>query len=92
MTTTIAGFPVPLAGILAGLIWAKEQHPHDSHVLTVPCDMPFLPPDLVNNPLERTMPAGADFRNCLFARHRETDSPHPAIGGNWSSLSQAMAL
>jgi len=54
--------------------------------------MPFLPPDLVNNPLERTMPAGADFRNCLFARHRETDSPHPAIGGNWSSLSQAMAL
>ncbi|MEL7028776.1 MAG: molybdenum cofactor guanylyltransferase MobA, partial [Pseudomonadota bacterium] len=33
----------PLAGVLAGLTWAA---PRAAHVLTVPCDAPFLPDDL----------------------------------------------
>ncbi len=37
----------PLAGILAALRWAAELHPVPDRVLTVPCDTPFLPPDLV---------------------------------------------
>jgi len=42
---TLPNRPGPLAGILTGLIWAKEQGA--SHLLTVPCDTPFLPHDLV---------------------------------------------
>lgn len=38
-------YPGPLAGILAGLRWAKRQGALD--VLSVPTDTPFLPGDLV---------------------------------------------
>jgi molybdenum cofactor guanylyltransferase len=45
VTDDIAGHPGPLAGILAGLIWAKGQGA--SHIVSVPTDTPFLPTDLV---------------------------------------------
>jgi molybdopterin-guanine dinucleotide biosynthesis protein A len=38
----VSGQEGPLAGILAALRWAK-----DDHVMIVPCDAPFLPMDLV---------------------------------------------
>jgi len=39
------GLPAgPLAGILGALHWATERG--CSHVLTAPCDTPFLPPDM----------------------------------------------
>lgn len=38
--------PGPLAGILAALEWARRAHPFCPWVLTVPVDVPFLPPDL----------------------------------------------
>lgn len=41
---TIAGFPGPLAGVLAGMDHAAAQG--FSHVLTAAADTPFLPPDL----------------------------------------------
>jgi molybdopterin-guanine dinucleotide biosynthesis protein A len=37
--------PGPLAGVLAGLLWARAQGAYD--VLIVPADTPFLPSDLV---------------------------------------------
>ena len=37
----------PLAGILAGLRWARATHPGARDVLSVPTDTPFLPDDLV---------------------------------------------
>ncbi len=37
----------PLAGVLAGLRWAAAPSSRPSHLLTVPVDLPFLPPDLV---------------------------------------------
>jgi molybdopterin-guanine dinucleotide biosynthesis protein A len=37
----------PLAGLLAGLHWAREHAPEASHVLTAPADTPFLPEDLL---------------------------------------------
>ena len=40
-------FPGPLAGVLAGLRWAKASHPHLTHIATVPGDTPFFPLDLV---------------------------------------------
>lgn len=41
----VAGFPGPLAGLLAGLRWASGLR-GTSHLLTVPGDAPFLPLDL----------------------------------------------
>jgi molybdopterin-guanine dinucleotide biosynthesis protein A len=41
----VAGFPGPLAGVLAGLVWAREFGAVD--ILVVPTDTPFLPADLV---------------------------------------------
>ena len=40
----MVGFVGPLAGVLAGLDWAADMGA--GHVLTVPADCPFLPPDL----------------------------------------------
>lgn len=39
--------PGPLAGLLAGLDWLARERPDASHVLTLPADTPFPPPDLV---------------------------------------------
>jgi len=41
----VAGFPGPLAGVLAGMDWAASQGAE--HVVTVAADTPFLPEDLV---------------------------------------------
>ena len=43
---TVEGFPGPLAGVLAGLEWAREQG--CGHVATFACAAPFLPADLVS--------------------------------------------
>ncbi|HVV91813.1 MAG TPA: molybdenum cofactor guanylyltransferase MobA [Hyphomicrobiales bacterium] len=43
----MAGFPGPLAGILAGLDAAAAAVPPFALVLSVPADAPFLPDDLV---------------------------------------------
>ena len=42
---SVEGFPGPLAGVLAGLEWARQQGA--SHVASFACDAPFLPGDLV---------------------------------------------
>jgi molybdopterin-guanine dinucleotide biosynthesis protein A len=42
---SIAGFPGPLAGVLAGLDWAAEQGAEA--IVTVAADTPFFPTDLV---------------------------------------------
>ncbi|WP_439122845.1 molybdenum cofactor guanylyltransferase MobA [Marivita sp.] len=46
LADSIAGFPGPLAGVLAGLDWAAEQGA-DS-IVTVAADTPFFPEDLVD--------------------------------------------
>lgn len=38
------GIAGPLAGLAAGLAWAREQGA--DFLMTIPCDMPFLPKDL----------------------------------------------
>ena len=40
-------FEGPLAGVLAGLVWARATGNAGSHVVTVPVDSPFLPGNLV---------------------------------------------
>lgn len=43
---TVTGYAGPLAGILTGMAWANDQQL--SHIVTVACDTPFFPADLVN--------------------------------------------
>jgi molybdenum cofactor guanylyltransferase len=42
----VAGFPGPLAGILAGLDWTAANRPDVAWVLSAAADCPFLPRDL----------------------------------------------
>jgi molybdenum cofactor guanylyltransferase len=42
----VAAIPGPLGGLAAVLGWAREQG--YSHVQTLPCDAPLLPPDLLS--------------------------------------------
>jgi molybdopterin-guanine dinucleotide biosynthesis protein A len=44
---SVADFPGPLAGLLAGLDWAAAHRPDVSWVLSAAADCPFLPRDLV---------------------------------------------
>ena len=37
----------PLGGVLAGLLWAHRQENAPAYIVTVSCDTPFLPRDLV---------------------------------------------
>lgn len=70
---TMAGHPGPLAGILAGLDWCAALRPAPTHLLTVPADTPFLPPDL----LARLSAAGeADVAAIASSQGRT----HPVIG------------
>ena len=75
---TVAGFPGPLAGVLAGLDWAAEQG--GDAIVTAAADTPFLPPDLV----PRLLHAAEDMAHPL-ALAATTDperglSRHPTFG------------
>ena len=43
---TVPGHAGPLAGIFAGMEWARHL-PHITHLVSVPADTPFVPMDLV---------------------------------------------
>ena len=70
----VPGFQGPLAGLLTGMIWARERH-GASHVLSVPCDTPFLPTDLVRR-LEQAI--RRDRTEIAIAR--DAERRHPVIG------------
>lgn len=57
---SIADFPGPLAGVLAGLDWAADQGADT--IVTVAADTPFFPRDLV----ARLMATGQDMRHPLI--------------------------
>ena len=65
----IGGYAGPLAGLHRGLTEAR----HDL-VVTVPCDSPFLPPDLVTRLL-----AGMQKDDAELAVARTGDQPHPVF-------------
>lgn len=62
----------PLAGILAGLAWAKQQEPKPRGLVTVAVDTPFFPHDLV----EKLAKAGRDGRIAIAGSQTGT---HPAF-------------
>lgn len=72
----VPGRPGPLAGILAAMLWAREEG--WERVLTAPCDAPFLPSDLTRR-LEAA--SGRPGRPAVVATAgRDGPSPHPATG------------
>lgn len=72
---SVADFPGPLAGILAGLDWAATNRPEVAWVLSAAADCPFLPRDLVAR-LHRARAA----ENAQLAVAASDGQSHPVIG------------
>jgi molybdenum cofactor guanylyltransferase len=82
---SIANFPGPLAGILAGLDFAATQIPEIGWILSAPADCPFLPGDLVLRLHQARLTAGATLA-CAESGERR----HPVIGLWPVSLREAL--
>jgi molybdopterin-guanine dinucleotide biosynthesis protein A len=72
---SVADFPGPLAGILAGLDWAAANQPDIAWVLSAAADCPFLPRDLVAR-LHRARRE----QNAELAVASSGGQSHPVIG------------
>jgi molybdopterin-guanine dinucleotide biosynthesis protein A len=71
----VDGFAGPLAGVLAGLEWAREHTPECEWIVTLACDTPFFPQDLVPRLAAETL--GGDFdMACAASNGRH----HPVFG------------
>ncbi|HTW29272.1 MAG TPA: molybdenum cofactor guanylyltransferase MobA, partial [Acetobacteraceae bacterium] len=66
--------PGPLAGILAGMLWAQTNHPAARDIVTVPTDTPFLPTDLVARLAAARAQAGT-----AIACAQSGDRVHPVV-------------
>jgi molybdenum cofactor guanylyltransferase len=75
VSDSVADFPGPLAGILAGLDFAAAQSPDIAWVISVPSDCPFLPRDLVPRLHQARHDAGATLASAASGGRR-----HPVIG------------
>lgn len=71
---TLAGHPGPLAGILAGMEWAAAV-PDCTHLVSVACDTPFFPADLVSRLVE-----AAAGRHARIAIAASDGRRHPVFG------------
>ena len=71
----VAGFVGPLAGVLAGMLWAREAE--YGWVASFPCDAPFFPETLV-----RDLAAEADSADIVTATSRGQRHPVFAL---WST-------
>ncbi|MGI9413422.1 MAG: molybdenum cofactor guanylyltransferase MobA [Hyphomicrobiales bacterium] len=71
----VEGFAGPLAGVLAGLDWARANVPDAEWVVTVASDTPFFPADLVAR-LVAAVGAGDAEMACAASGGRH----HPVFG------------
>jgi len=71
----VAGHAGPLAGILAGMEWVRNNHADCDWLASFACDAPFIPADLVLRLLAGVCEGGADL-----ACARSGDRMHPVIG------------
>lgn len=65
----VGGFAGPLAGLHAGLVQTRT-----TYAVTVPCDSPFLPEDLVAR-----LSVGLEGNDAQLAVARTFDQPHPVF-------------
>lgn len=78
---SIAGYVGPLAGVLAGMEWARTNVPGARAVVTFPADSPFLPRDMA---ARLSAPGAPLARACSGGR------AHP-VAGYWSlALEEAL--
>jgi len=68
---SVEGFAGPLAGILAGMLWARSHRPDAGRIAAVAIDTPFFPDDLV----QRLAAATADDSEVAIASCRGRDYP-----------------
>lgn len=78
--------PGPLAGVLAGLRWARQTQPGADLLLSVPTDTPLLPPDLVARLAQARAQAGAAIACAASAGQR-----HPVVALWPIALADALA-
>ena len=71
----LGGYAGPLAGILAGLEWARTNRPESRFAITAASDTPFLPADLVDR---LRSASGEGEANLVVARSAE--GMHPVFG------------
>ncbi|CCD95754.1 Molybdopterin-guanine dinucleotide synthase, mobA [Bradyrhizobium sp. ORS 375] len=71
----VAGFPGPLAGILAGLDWVAAHLPAAQWMISAPADCPFLPRDLVARLTDACTTERAELALAASGGHT-----HPVIG------------
>jgi molybdenum cofactor guanylyltransferase len=71
----VAGFPGPLAGILAALDWMAAHRPEVNFVLSAAADCPFLPRDLVAR-----LDAARELEDAELAVAASGPQTHPVIG------------
>lgn len=72
---SIKGFAGPLAGVVAGLQWARQHRPACTHVVTAAADTPFFPKDLVERFLSIKPLASNTIAMATSMGHR-----HPVFG------------
>jgi molybdopterin-guanine dinucleotide biosynthesis protein A len=82
----VEGHQGPLAGLLTGMLWARQHHPTATHLLSAPCDVPYLPSDLAAR-LAEGLPNGTQV-----AIARDHDRIHPTVGLWPVSLAEQLAL
>jgi molybdopterin-guanine dinucleotide biosynthesis protein A len=75
----IGGFLGPLAGILTGLTWMRENRPKARWLASFSCDSPFFPPDLVEK-----LVAKAESEKSLVAFATSAEHVHPVFAV-WST-------
>lgn len=78
--------PGPLAGILAGMRWARQTQPGAELLLSVPTDTPLLPADLVQRLTVGRAQAGAAIACAVSAGQR-----HPVVALWPVALADALA-
>jgi molybdopterin-guanine dinucleotide biosynthesis protein A len=72
---SVAGFPGPLAGVLAALEWTLAQRPNARFVMTAAGDTPFVPLDLVMR-----LTAAATAERADLAVAASGGRTHPVFG------------
>ncbi len=72
---TVEGFVGPLAGVLAGMRWAKSKLPDVTHIVTVAGDAPLVPVDLVAR-----LGDAVRERPASIALAQSQGEMHPVIG------------
>ena len=71
---TMPGHLGPLAGVLAAMEWVSNHYPDIEQLVTVPCDTPLLPGNLVDRLSDAPRQLGADLACAVSAGRR-----HPVV-------------